>query len=147
MKQVAYYKGCLASLSAKELDISTQALAPKVGIELLERATRAGGETVIGDKGYAGREFAELLGELEATIVRPARKDEPDSPLHLAPIRQRIESIFWTCKDILTLERHGARTLHNLRVRIAQRFLALAACVALNHRLGRPSRALVDYVA
>ena len=34
--QVAYYKGCLASLSAKELDISTQALAPKVGIELLE---------------------------------------------------------------------------------------------------------------
>jgi hypothetical protein len=28
----------------------------------------------------------------------------------LAPIRQRIESIFQTCKDILTLERHGART-------------------------------------
>lgn len=26
---------------------------------------------------------------------------------------------------------HGARTLHNLRARIAQRFLALAACVAL----------------
>jgi hypothetical protein len=25
--------------------------------------------------------------------------------------------------------------------------LALAACIALNHRLGRPSRALVDYVA
>ena len=41
-----------------------------------------------------------------------ARKDEPDSALQLAPIRQRIESIFWTCKDILTLERHGARTLH-----------------------------------
>jgi succinate dehydrogenase / fumarate reductase, cytochrome b subunit len=36
MKQVAYYKGCLASLSAKELDTSTQALAPKVGLELLE---------------------------------------------------------------------------------------------------------------
>jgi hypothetical protein len=119
----------------------------EVGIELLERANRAGGETVIGDKGYAGREFAEALGELEATIIRPARKDEPDRSIHLAPIRQRIESIFWTCKDILTLERHGARTLHNLRARIAQRFLALAACVALNHRLGRPSRALVDYVA
>ncbi len=39
MKQVAYYKGCLASLSAKELDSSTQALAPKVGIELLELET------------------------------------------------------------------------------------------------------------
>ena len=36
MKKVAYYKGCLASLSAKELDISTQALAPKLDIELYE---------------------------------------------------------------------------------------------------------------
>ncbi len=34
VKTVAYYKGCLASLSAKELDTSTQALAPKVGLEL-----------------------------------------------------------------------------------------------------------------
>ncbi len=36
MRRVAYYKGCLASLSAKELDSATQALAPKVGIELEE---------------------------------------------------------------------------------------------------------------
>ena len=36
MIKVAYYKGCLASLSAKELDISTKALAPKVGLELVE---------------------------------------------------------------------------------------------------------------
>jgi succinate dehydrogenase / fumarate reductase cytochrome b subunit len=36
MKRVAYYKGCLASLSAKELDTSTQALAPKVGLDLVE---------------------------------------------------------------------------------------------------------------
>jgi succinate dehydrogenase / fumarate reductase cytochrome b subunit len=44
VKTVAYYKGCLASLSAKELDISTQALAPKVGLELveLERVTCCG---------------------------------------------------------------------------------------------------------
>jgi hypothetical protein len=119
----------------------------EVGLKLLSRAERVGGETVLGDKGYAGRDFAKAVGELDATIVRPARRNEPDSPIHLAPIRQRIESIFWTCKDILTLERHGARTLHNLRVRIAQRFLALAACISLNHRLGRPSRALVDYVA
>jgi hypothetical protein len=119
----------------------------EVGVELLERAERVGGEIVIGDKGYAGRVFAATAADLGVTIVRPAREDEADSPIHLAPIRQRIESIFWTCKDILTLERHGARTLNNLRVRIAQRFLALAAGVSLNHRLGRPSRALVDYVA
>jgi succinate dehydrogenase / fumarate reductase cytochrome b subunit len=36
MRRVAYYRGCLASLSAKELDSSTQALAPKVGLELVE---------------------------------------------------------------------------------------------------------------
>jgi succinate dehydrogenase / fumarate reductase cytochrome b subunit len=36
MRRVAYFKGCLASLSAKELDISTQALAPKVGLELVD---------------------------------------------------------------------------------------------------------------
>jgi succinate dehydrogenase / fumarate reductase, cytochrome b subunit len=39
MRRVAYYKGCLASLSAKELDSSTQALAPKVGLELVELET------------------------------------------------------------------------------------------------------------
>jgi succinate dehydrogenase / fumarate reductase, cytochrome b subunit len=44
MKRVAYYKGCLASLSAKELDTSTQALAPRVGLELvaLESVTCCG---------------------------------------------------------------------------------------------------------
>jgi succinate dehydrogenase / fumarate reductase cytochrome b subunit len=39
MRRVAYYKGCLASLSAKELDSSTLALAPKVGLELVELET------------------------------------------------------------------------------------------------------------
>ncbi len=39
MKRVAYFKGCLASLSAKELDSSTKALAPKVGLELVELET------------------------------------------------------------------------------------------------------------
>ena len=36
VRTVAYYKGCLAALSAKELDTSTQALAPRVGLELIE---------------------------------------------------------------------------------------------------------------
>jgi hypothetical protein len=119
----------------------------EVGLTLLERCVRAGGETVVGDKNYAGRDFAQAVSDLDATIVRPRRKDEPGTGPHLAPIRQRIESIFWTCKDLLTLERHGARTLEGLKERVLQRFLALAACVTLNHQLGRPTRALVDYVA
>jgi hypothetical protein len=119
----------------------------EVGLELLARCQRDGGETLLGDKGYAGREFAAAVGRLDATIVRPRRKDEPGQGPHLAPIRQRIESIFWTCKDLLTLERHGARTLEGIKERVLQRFLCLAACITLNHQLGRPSRALVDYVA
>ena len=119
----------------------------EVALELLARCRRAGGETVLGDKGYAGRDFATSVSELDATITRPRRKDESGRGPHLAPIRQRIESIFWTCKDLLTLERHGARTIQGLRERVLQRFLCLAACIVLNHQLGRPSRALVDYIA
>jgi hypothetical protein len=126
--------------------------SPKLGerevcLAMLERVNRSGPVTVIGDKGYAGREFETDAAELDATIARPRRKDEPGTGPHLAPIRQRIESIFQTCKDLLTLERHGARTLHGLRARIAARFLALAAAIALNHRLGRPPRALAAYCA
>jgi len=119
----------------------------EVGLDLLARTRRQGGETLLGDKGYAGRDFALKVTELDATIVRPTRKDESGQGPHLAPIRQRIESIFWTLKDLLTLERHGGRTLPGIRERILQRFLCLTACIVLNHQLGRPSRALVDYVA
>ena len=118
----------------------------EVALELIPRAIR-GGETIIGDKGYAGRDFQASVKDLGVTILRPTRKDEKRPRVHLAPIRQRIESIFWTCKDILTLERHGARTLQNLRARIATRLLTLAAAITLNHQLGRPSRALVNYCA
>ena len=114
---------------------------------MLERVQRDGHLTVVGDKGYAGREFEHAAAELNATVCRPRRKDEPGQGPHLAPIRQRIESIFQTCKDVLTLERHGARTLHGLRTRISSRFLALAAAINLNHRLRRPPRTLIDHIA
>jgi hypothetical protein len=118
----------------------------EVALTLLPRALR-GGEAIVCDKGYAGREFALAVEAMQARLLRPARADEPASEPHLSSIRQRIESVFWTCKDLLSLERHGARTIENLKARIATRLLALAACIALNHRLGRPSRSLVAYVA
>jgi len=127
-------------------------ISPKVGereiaLTLLARIDPAVPITVIGDKGYAGADFEARAQELGFTIIRPGRKGEEGRAPHLAPIRQRIESIFWTCKDILTLERHGARTLAGLRERVLARFCCLAACVMLNHQLGRPSRALVNYIA
>jgi hypothetical protein len=118
-----------------------------VCLTLLQRCARTGHLYVLGDKGYAGRELEQAAAALNATIIRPRRKDEAGDQPHLAPIRQRIESIFQTCKDLLTLERHGARTLDGLATRIRTRFLALAAAIALNYRLGRPPRALADYTA
>lgn len=118
----------------------------EVALKILPGALR-GGETIVCDKGYAGHEFATTLARFGATVVRPPRRNEPNPGIHLAPIRQRIESVFNTCKDLLSLERHGARTPRNLFARIATRLLALAACITLNHQLGRPSRAIADYTA
>lgn len=118
-----------------------------VGLLLLDRCQRHGGETLLADKGYASRAFTAAVSQRDASFVRPRRKDEIGQRPHLAPLRQRIESIFWTCKDLLTLERHGARTLAGLRERILARFCCLAAAITLNHQLGRPSRALVNYCA
>jgi hypothetical protein len=118
----------------------------EIALRLLPRALH-GGELVIADKGYAGAAFERAVNAIGGRLLRPARKDEPANGLHLSGIRQRIESIFWTCKDLLTLERHSARTLTNLRARIATRLLALAAGVWLNHTLGRASRSLITYTA
>jgi hypothetical protein len=127
----------LAPADQKERDIA---------LKLLPRALH-GGELVIADKGYSGKDFANAVEQMGARLLRPSRKDEPENGLHLSGIRQRIESIFWTCKDLLTPKRHGARTLINLRARIASRLLALSACVWLNHTLGRPTRSLIPYTA
>ena len=99
----------------------------EVALRLLPLALR-GGEAIVCDKGYAGREFADTVAErFGAVVLRPARADEPDNGLHLSGIRQRIESVFWTLKDRLGLEHHRARTLTGLRARIATKLLALAA--------------------
>jgi succinate dehydrogenase / fumarate reductase, cytochrome b subunit len=70
MQKVAYYKGCLAALSAKELDISTQALAPKVGLELdeLEAVTCCGaGDIHEAEPDYYLHLNARILAYAEAT--------------------------------------------------------------------------------
>ena len=120
-----------------------------VCLEMVARCERQPGQMLIliGDKNFRGKDFETELAALDATIMRPRRKDEKSRGPHLAPIRQRIESIFQTCKDLLTLERHGARTLRNLRVRLCARFAALAAAIMLNHQLGRPNRSLAPYTA
>jgi hypothetical protein len=128
----------LASADQKEREVALR-LFP-IGLH--------GGELVICDKGYAGREFAEHLAQhYGATVLRPARQNEPHHGPPISWIRQRIESIFWTLKDRLGLEHHRARTLHGLRARIATKLLALAAGVWLNHHLDQPTRAFAALAA
>ena len=119
----------------------------EVALRLLPLALR-GGEAIVCDKGYAGREFAAACAErFGATVLRPRRKDEPRGQLNVSKLRQQVESIFWTLKDRLGLERHGARTLTGLRTRVAAKLLALAAGIWLNHQLGNPARAFAPFAA
>ncbi|MBA3364959.1 MAG: CoB--CoM heterodisulfide reductase iron-sulfur subunit B family protein [Actinobacteria bacterium] len=69
-RRVAYYKGCLASLSAKELDTSTIALARKLGLELeaLESVTCCGaGDIHEAEPDYYLHLNARILSYAEAT--------------------------------------------------------------------------------
>jgi hypothetical protein len=114
-------------------------------LELLCRQPPAG-QLVIADKGFAGADFEQAVGELGALLLRPNRADEPDRPSpSIGRIRQRIESIVNSLKEQLCLERHLAKTPGGLVCRIAARILALTAAIHLNWQLGRPTRALTAY--
>lgn len=68
----------------------------EAGLALLERQPLHG-QLVLCDKGFAGREFEQAVGELHALVVRPSRADEPDRPKpQMGWIRQRTESIVQT---------------------------------------------------
>jgi hypothetical protein len=115
-----------------------------VAAEMLERV-ELDGYTVMADKGFAGAEFEAHMAMLGANFLRPDRKDEPRRHGSLGPVRQWIESVFWTCKGQLTLEAHGGRTIEGLCTRVALRLLALAAGLVHNHDIGDPGRHFAAY--
>ena len=129
---------------------------PKIGerevaSELLAHAARTGslrpGLILIGDKGFAGREFENLVtGEFRLHLVRPDRRDEAPRHGSIGWIRQWIESVNDTLKGQLDLERHGGRTTEGLYARAAQRLLAMAACIWHNWATGADDkRSLIAY--
>jgi hypothetical protein len=109
------------------------------------------GYTVIGDKGLSGAEIEGLIACLGGAFLRPDRRDETPRNGSLGAVRQWIEAIFDQLKDQLSLERHGAHTMGGLCARVAQRLLALGACVWHNWRLWEagelqaPVRSLIAY--
>ena len=116
----------------------------EVAAEMLEEVELSG-YTVIADKGFAGADFEALVTGLGATFLRPDRKDEQPRFGSLGGVRQWIESVIDTIKGQLSLERHGAHTMPGLHTRIAQRLLALAACLWHNWEIGDPGRSLTAY--
>ena len=107
------------------------------------------GQTLIADKGYRSEDFETGLNSAGITVLRPATRTEAPRPgaKLLRPVRQIIESINWTLKGQLTLERHRARTRTGVAARIATRLLALTAAIwhKQTHHPHRPARSLVAY--
>jgi Transposase DDE domain len=111
-----------------------------------ERSRLRPGLVIVADKGFAGRDFEQLVAGYGAVLLRPDRADESRRRGSLGRWRQWIESTFDTLKDQLGLERHQGRTLAGVYVRVAQRLLALAAAIWWNWEIGAPDkRSLVAY--
>jgi hypothetical protein len=105
----------------------------EVALAMLDRARQRGllhgEEVIVGDKGFASHEFERSVAGLDATFVRPDRRDEKPRFGKLGGIRQWIESINDTLKGQLSLEDHGGHIPAGVWTRICQRILALAAGV------------------
>jgi hypothetical protein len=111
-----------------------------------ERGRLRPGLVILADKGFAGRDFEQLVVGYGARLLRPDRADEPHRHGSLGRWRQWIESTFDTLKDQLGLERHQGRTLVGVYVRIAQRLLALTAAIWWNWETDQAhKRSLVAY--
>ncbi|WP_343903203.1 IS982 family transposase, partial [Arthrobacter rhombi] len=94
------------------------------------------GQTILADKGFAGKEFESFISEeAAATLIRPDRKGEAKRFGKLGGTRQWIESVFDTVKGQLTLEEHAGRTIAGVYARVGSRLLALAAGIWHNWRL------------
>jgi hypothetical protein len=132
---------CLADPKLGERDVAAELLGHARDLAALPYHV-----VVIGDKGFAGKDFAREMTELKITFVRPDRRNETRRHGNLALIRQRIESIINTTKSQLSLERHGGRTPAGVMARVAQRILALAAAIWHNWATDAPvKRSLIAY--
>ena len=106
------------------------------------------GQTLIGDKNYFGRDFENDLTERDLALLRPVRKGEARrAGQHLLkPLRQVIESVNWTLKGQLDLERHGGRTPEGIIARVLARILAMTAAIWHNDKTGQQvKRSLVAF--
>jgi len=112
MRRIAYYKGCLAGLSARELDSSTRALAPKLGLELveLENVTCCGaGDIQTADPDYALHLNARILSEAERAGLDRILTVCNVCTLNLRQAAQQLSDDELRARVNENLERSGAR--------------------------------------
>jgi hypothetical protein len=133
---------CLASPKIGEREVAAALLAHARRNHALRP-----GLILIGDKGFAGHEFEQLVtASFRLSLVRPDRRDEVPRHDSIGWIRQWIESTGGTLKGQLSLEEHGARTDLGVYTRTAQRLLAMAAAIWHNWAIGAPRKcSLIAY--
>jgi hypothetical protein len=73
-----------------------------------ERHRLRPGLVILADKGFAGRQFEQLVAGHGARLLRPDRTDEPDRHGSLGRWRQWIESTFDTLIRKSTMSRQAA---------------------------------------
>ncbi|HEY5479002.1 MAG TPA: CoB--CoM heterodisulfide reductase iron-sulfur subunit B family protein [Gaiellaceae bacterium] len=113
MRRIAYYMGCLAGLSARELDSSTRALAPKLGLELveLENVTCCGaGDIQTADPDYALHLNARILSEAEHAGLDEVLTICNVCTLNLRQAAAQLSDDGLRSRVNENLERSGART-------------------------------------
>jgi hypothetical protein len=97
---------CLAAANEPERNVAAALLERMRGECKLH-----GSELVIGDRGFAGHAFEQIVAALAAGLLPPDRSDGRPRLGSLGAVRRWIESIINTAKGQLSLERHGGRTL------------------------------------
>jgi hypothetical protein len=133
---------CLADPRLGEREVAAELLAHARGTGALRE-----GMIVLADEGLAGRAMERYAADQAGVLLaRPGRRDERRRFGNLAGMRQWIEAIIGTLKGPLHLEQHRGRTPAGVFARIAQRLLAMAACIWDSWRTSTDGkRSLIHY--
>ena len=121
-----------------------------VCLALVARCERQPGQMLIliGDKNFRGKEFEE--GPRQASTPRSCAPGAKTSRAAARTSRRSASGSSRSFRPARTSSRSSATAPAPSRTsasRLASRFAALAAGIALNHRLGRPARSLACYTA
>ena len=109
-----------------------------------------GHDAFLADKGFSSLDWEKhWLGSYGALVAATpqagARRAWPEKARRWAAgKRQLIEGVIWQLKDYFGLERHRAKTMGGLLIRLVAKVAAYTFGQVLNERLGRPLRSFAE---